>query len=766
MSLTSWCIMLVPLLLILSLAFYSKKYVRGVADYLAAGRVAGRYVISVGDLTGCLGVITVVAMVEQQYQCGFALNFWNHIIMPISIVTSLTGYCVYRFRETKAMSMGQFLEMRYNRPLRIFAASLRTIAEVLTNAIGPAVTARFFIYFLGLPQTVRLFGMECPTFILLVFCCLFLAMVVIWPGGRVSLLITDCFQGLISYPILVIFVIFILSEFSWSMHIGPIMAERVAGESFLNPYDIQELRDFNLFALVFTVTNNLINRASWFGNDTSGCGRSPHEQKMAGVIGSWRNGFGYLMCAIIAVALLTLMSHREFAGQATAIRHELSGKIAAEVIPDPAVRQKVVATLHALPEDAHQPGRKLGRKDNPDSRYLAHAHQVLQQEENGNALFQGFRTLYFQMMMPVALRNILPDVLVGLFALLMVMLMLSTDDSRIFNASATTVQDIIMPLRAKPLEPAQHLRYLRLTSLSVAIFFFIASFFMAQFDYINMFLTIMMSIWTGGAGPVMIGGLYSRFGTTAGAFASLCTGSLISISGIVVQRNWAKSVYPWLVENNVHELTARVFETLSAPFAPYIVWRMDPVKFPINSMEISFIAIVAGILAYVVVSLLTCREPYNLDQLLHRGKYSIDGEKRIESPWTLRNFMQKLINITPEYTRGDKIIAWSVFGYSFVYQLLIAFVAVVVWNLISPWPQEWWSYYFFFNSIIVACVVGVISTIWMMAGGIIDLRRLFRDLANRVSNPLDNGSVQGHVSLMDAAEIEKIDSKSPPPPNA
>lgn len=210
MSLTSWCIMLVPLLLILSLAFYSKKYVRGVADYLAAGRVAGRYVISVGDLTGCLGVITVVAMVEQQYQCGFALNFWNHIIMPISIVTSLTGYCVYRFRETKAMSMGQFLEMRYNRPLRIFAASLRTIAEVLTNAIGPAVTARFFIYFLGLPQTVRLFGMECPTFILLVFCCLFLAMVVIWPGGRVSLLITDCFQGLISYPILVIFVIFIL----------------------------------------------------------------------------------------------------------------------------------------------------------------------------------------------------------------------------------------------------------------------------------------------------------------------------------------------------------------------------------------------------------------------------------------------------------------------------------------------------------------------------------------------------------------------------
>ena len=136
MSFINWCVMLIPLIGILGLAVYSRKYVRGVADYLAAGRVAGRYVISVGDLSSMLGVITIIAMVEQQYQCGFALNFWNNIIIPISLVTSLTGYCLYRFRETKAMSMGQFLELRYNRPFRIFAASLRTIAEMLT-AVGP-----------------------------------------------------------------------------------------------------------------------------------------------------------------------------------------------------------------------------------------------------------------------------------------------------------------------------------------------------------------------------------------------------------------------------------------------------------------------------------------------------------------------------------------------------------------------------------------------------------------------------------------------------
>ena len=45
-----WTIFCLPLIAILLLALYSGKYVRGVADYLVAGRVAGRYVISVGDL--------------------------------------------------------------------------------------------------------------------------------------------------------------------------------------------------------------------------------------------------------------------------------------------------------------------------------------------------------------------------------------------------------------------------------------------------------------------------------------------------------------------------------------------------------------------------------------------------------------------------------------------------------------------------------------------------------------------------------------------
>lgn len=71
-----WLIVILPLAGTLWVAFYSRKYVRDIADYLASGRVAGRYVISVGDLTAGLSVIMLVAMCEQNYQCGMAMSFW------------------------------------------------------------------------------------------------------------------------------------------------------------------------------------------------------------------------------------------------------------------------------------------------------------------------------------------------------------------------------------------------------------------------------------------------------------------------------------------------------------------------------------------------------------------------------------------------------------------------------------------------------------------------------------------------------------------
>ena len=757
MHILDWLIVGVPTVVVLWLAVYSRRYVRGVADFLAAGRLAGRYVLSAGDLTSGLGVITLVALVEAKYQVGYALSFWEYLMVPVGIIMGLTGFCVYRFRETRSLSIGQFLEMRYSRSFRIVAAALRTLAEMLTNAIGPAVAANFFIYFLGLPHKVMVLGMALPTFALMVGVSLCLCMVVIWPGGRISLLISDAFQGLLSYPIFVIIAGYIYLHFGWNDAIAPVMINRAPGESFINPFDIEKLRDFNIFALFVTIMGNVLNRASWIGNDTSNCGRTPHEQKMAGILATWRSLYSGLMLLLVAVMVIALMTHAKFAEQSHDIRQQLSRKVAEEAVSDPMLRSRLDASVAAIPVTRHQIGvdPPLSRDNNIDTPFMNVAHDTLGGTPEGNLQFQKFRTLYHQMMLPVALRNTLPMGLMGLFCLLMIMLMLSTDDSRVFNASSTVVQDIIMPFRKTPFSPKQHLLVLRLCSAAVCVFFFVVSLFFVQIDYIQMFTTIMTSVWLGGAGPIMIFGLYSRFGTTTGAFCSLIFGSGLSIVGLFLQRNWAEGVYPWLQSNGWDVALGSMLQTVSQPLNPFIIWTMNPVKFPINSYELYFMSMVVGIAAYVIGSLLTQRKPFNLDRLLHRGAYDVAGEYKEPFKWSMRTAFQKLIGITPEYTLGDKVISWSVVGYAIVYKFGLCFVAVLVWNAISPWPVEWWSTYFFITSLVVTGIVGIITTFWFLIGGIIDMRRLFRDLAVRVDNPLDNGMVEGHVSLADKAAFEQ-----------
>ncbi len=759
----SWLVVIVPIAFLLYSALHTRKYIRGVADYLAAGRVAGRYVISVGDLESALGVVTIIALVEKEYQCGFAVSFWGRLALPLSLLLSLTGYCIYRFRETKSLSMGQFLEMRYNRTFRIFAAMLRTFAEMLSNMIGPAVAARFFIYFLGIQPQIEVFGLTIPTFMLLVGGVLLLCLVIIWPGGRLSLIVTDCIQGLMCYPLFVVVTVFILTEFSWSAELAPVMENRVAGESFINPYDIDKLRDFNLFALIVSWVAMVLQRASWIGNDSSSSGRTPHEQKMASVLGAWRNGFSSIMTLLIAVALLTLMWHPDFAAHARNIRLDLTRQVAAEVIDDSEVRAELSRRFAALPEQkrVYQVDPPLSSRDNPDTVYLQTAYEVIAPTPGGPGRFQEFRTLYNQMLLPVGLREIFPVLLMGLFTLLMLMLMLSTDDSRVFNASATIVQDIIMPLRKTPLSPGQHIRYLRGCTILVAGFFFCGSLFMAQMDYLQMFISVTCSIWLGGAGPVMVGGLYTRFGTTAGAFAALLTGAGVSVGGIVMQRTWPNYIYPWLRNagwlGDVNDFLIAV----SGPFQPWIDWRIDPVKFPINSYELYFLSMLSGVVAYVAVSLLTCRRPYNLERMLHRGIYDTEGKKNIHSPWSWKNVYGKIIGITPEYTTTDKVIAWSVAAWSLGYTLGIMFFGVIIWNAFDPWPQAWWGVYFYINSIVTALLIGAVSTVWFLPCGIRDLRRLYKDLAARIDNPLDDGRVENQVSLADAAAFARRREEPP-----
>jgi len=481
-------------------------------------------------------------------------------------------------------------------------------------------------------------------------------------------------------------------------------------------------------------------------------------------MGTWRGMFSAILYLLLVVLVIVTFNHQSMANQAKGIRDELSRKVLQEVEKDnPALQQKINMKLQAMPPRDHVIGgtrpqdAPLSHEVNLDTPHLKTVYNEMKGTPTGERHYQEFFTLYHQMMLPMTLRSLLPVGLLGLFALFVLLMMLSTDDSRLFSAAQTISQDCVIPFLKKGFSPKTHVLVIRLTCVGCGLFWLIGSFFMDQLDYIHMFVTIICSMWIG-AGPMMLFGLYSRFGNTVGAFCSLISGMVLSLTFIFFQRAWASLIYPWLVANQWDGAVGTFLSTCSGPFEPWIVWRMSSHKFPINSTEINFIIMIFCLAIYVIGSLVTYKKPFNLDRMLHRGIYNTDGENKRQERWSLRNTFGKLIGITPEYTVGDKIISWSVFIYTFIYRFLIAFVMVVIWNIFSPWKPAWWGHYFFIVYLAVPAAAAFITSFWFIIGGLIDMRRLFIDLKKHVDDPLDNGQVEGNVSLSDAkifAEREK-----------
>ncbi len=759
-----WVFAIVPLVIVVSVGLYAQRYVKGVSDFLAAGRVAGRYVIAVAGGEAAMGLSSVVALVEMYYASGFALAFWQSLTAPLGLLFALTGYCVYRYRETKALTLGQFFEIRYNKAFRIYASIMQAISGILNYAIFPAVGARFLIYFLDLPIFTNICGWNFPTFGLVMGGFLTLAVLVACMGGQITIMVTDCIQGILSYPMYVIVVVAIFWKMSYTTDIAPILMEQPEGKSFLSPYDISQLRTFNLFYVLVGVFSTVVNRMAW--NSSQGynaAALNAHEQKMGGLLGTWRSGFSGMMIIIIAVATLIYMNNVKFRDGKTganSINRQLALKTLSDVLSDPKYdeeRAKINAKINeALPRydvktnkevqigtvrDIVIHDKSLGKiKDDTVDNYHRTAYEEIKKVDKGIA--QTFNTIHNQMRSTLTMREMLPIGVTGLFCAIMFFLMLSTDTTYMHSWGGTLIQDIVVPIINRKLTPKQHLWLLRAGIVFVALVAWFFSFYFAQLDYILMFFAITGAIWLGGAGPTIVLGLYWKRGTAAGAFAALGSGSTLAVAGIICQQTWVKHIYPWLERNNLVETVDKVLRAASAPFGSYIQWTATPNSFPLNSQEIYFIAMVVAVSLYIIVSLLTCRTPFNMDKMLHRGIYSEDGVVKEKERMTWKKFLLIFTGVTDEYKKGDKVLAWSVFIYSFGYSFVLLFIVPIVWNWFYKWPLEWWSFYFWFKQIFVVGVIGIISTIWFSWGGVVDLVRLFKRLDERAEvDASDDGTV-------------------------
>ena len=130
-----WSIIIGVFAIIFAVATYTKRYVHGVSDFLSANRCAGRYLLTVSESIASLGAISLVAWYESGLQSGFTAIWWSMMQSPVGILIAVSGWIIYRFRQTRCLTLAEFLERRYSRKFRTFCGFIIFFSGILNFGI-------------------------------------------------------------------------------------------------------------------------------------------------------------------------------------------------------------------------------------------------------------------------------------------------------------------------------------------------------------------------------------------------------------------------------------------------------------------------------------------------------------------------------------------------------------------------------------------------------------------------------------------------------
>ena len=636
LTVLDWSIVVVSMVLLIGVVSISRRYMRSVADFLSAGRTAGRYMISVSQGMSALGSITIVGMWEMNYVAGFSLRWWEFTMGIVLLLITVTGWVLYRFRQTRALTMAQFFEIRYSRRFRVFAGVLAFLSGIVNFGIFPAVGARFFIYFCGLPQAFDVLGVAIPSFPVVMFVFLSIALYFVFAGGQIAVLITEFLQGIFANTVFLVLIILLLFMVDWR-HIYEALTSAPPDASLLNPYHTSNVKDFNLWYFLIGMAGVIYGKMSWQGTQGyNSSAKNAHEAKMGDVLGNYRDIPKWLMLYFVPIVAYTVMHHPDFADKAAAVGAAL--------------------------KDAGSPAIRS------------------------------------QLIVPVVLTRLLFPGMMGAMTAVMLMATVGTHDAYLHSWGAIFIQDVVMPFRANPLTPEQHIRILRQAIIGVCIFIFFFSMIFQQSEYIFLFFAITGAIFTGGSGAVIIGGLYWKRGTTAAAWSALLTGSVVAVGGIILK-------------------------------------QIDP-DFFINGQQFWGLAMLSSSIVYVVVSLLGGKRAFDMDRMLHRGPYAIIEETHVVDEVPQKGW--RMLGMGKEFTRGDRIIYIGAYAWTFAWA--VVFLIGTYINLTTGASDaEWMSFWRVF--IMINIVVSALVILWFAIGGTRDMRDMLKRLRTMTRDDTDDGSV-------------------------
>ena len=141
-------------------------------------------------------------------------------------------------------------------------------------------------------------------------------------------------------------------------------------------------------------------------------------------------------------------------------------------------------------------------------------------------------------------------------------------------------------------------------------------------------------------------------------------------------------------------------------------------------------------LSYIGVSLMAKEEPFNMDKLLNRGDYAIEGETKVVNEKTELGW--KIFMMGKEFTKADKLI--YIINYVWTGMWTLIFIIGTTYNLYNDVSNAAWMT-FWKNYIFINIFMATITLIWFTIGGFNDLKIMMAKLSSDHRDHEDDGWV-------------------------
>lgn len=202
-----------------------KKYVKGIDDYLVAGRSMGFSLGLVSLMCTEIGMITYIYYAELGYKAGFAGLMVAIPPVLAFFILGKTGFVIKALLDMKIATIPEFFSRRYSNGTRFYLGILMAIGGILNFGVFPGIEANFINIITGIPENHILLTMVGLLTIVLVYTFL---------GGMVSVITTNYVQyALLGFGMIVITIIG-FGAVGWGNIVKSVTA--TIGEKGINPF--------------------------------------------------------------------------------------------------------------------------------------------------------------------------------------------------------------------------------------------------------------------------------------------------------------------------------------------------------------------------------------------------------------------------------------------------------------------------------------------------------------------------------------------------